>query len=91
MQFSRYIYQDNRITEKKYLKGLLEKSFTTILNSEEWQSWIGEDLAHLSLEISKMKSHSLPEQLSQYSTGEGRRIFLCDKTEFHLQLGSIAS
>lgn len=34
MQFSRYIYQDNRITEKKYLKGLLEKSFTTILNSE---------------------------------------------------------
>lgn len=52
---------------------------------------VGEDLAHLSLEMSKMRSHSLSEQLSQYSTGEGRRIFLCVKTEFPLQLLSIAS
>lgn len=53
--------------------------------------WVGEDLAHLSLEISKMRSHSLIERLSQYSTGEGRRIFLCVKTEFPFQLVSIAS
>lgn len=94
MQFSSYIYQYNRITGKKCLKRLLEKSFTTIPNSEKAKTKldeVGEDLAHLRLEISKMRSHSLSEQLCQYSTGEGRRIFLCVKREFPLQLVSIAS